>query len=213
VSLAAWVIVVALIVALSTVAVVAEILARALGGLDTQLGWKIRACFTRAVGLYLLVVVCWNGAGTCLVLLYLWIQHPTLSDKMPGAAYYLAAFGSAFVLEFVLANTNVAVFGRGVFAFQQWMELLRGPSITSVRRKHARMTKDLQRRMEDTIAGYTEEELQPYFLKYLGAEGLKRLEEDARQAGASTKQYKVMELVERHPEEARSLADRAKRRK
>ncbi|QIN83746.1 hypothetical protein GBA63_14715 [Rubrobacter tropicus] len=140
-------------------------------------------------------------------------QHPTLTGKMPGAVYYLAAFAGAFILEFVLANTNVTVFGRGVFAFQQWMELLRGPSMTSVRRRHAQMTKSLQRRMEDTKAEYTEEELQPYFLKSMGTDELRSLEEDAREAGADPKKYKVMQWVERHPDEARSLAERAKRRK
>ncbi len=211
-SLATGIFVAALVVTLSAIAVGAEVLFRALGGTETQFGWKIRACFTRAVGLYLLVVVCWNGAGTMLVLLYLWFQHPWLASKVPAIAYYLAVFASAFILEFVLSNTNIIVFNRGMFAFQQWMEILRAPSITSVRRRQTQMTKDLQRQMEDTIAEYPDEELQTYLLKYLGADELESLEADAQRAGASTKKYKIMELVERYPEEARSLAERAKRK-
>jgi hypothetical protein len=118
-----------------------------------------------------------------------------------------------FILEFVLANTNIIVFNKGVFALQQWMDLIRAPSITSARRKHVQVTKDLQRRLESTIATLPEPELQSYFLKCLGNEELERLEKDAVQAGAQPKAYKIMELVERHPAEALSLAKQARQRR
>ena len=212
-SLAASVFVIALIASLTAVAVAAEILARALGGLDVQLGWKVRACFTRAVALYFLIVLCWNGAGTLLMVWVFESRYPSLQDEVGPATYYLAAFASVFILEFVLANTNITVFGKGVFAFQQWMDLIRGPSITSVRRKHAHVTKDLQRQLENAIATIPESELQGYFLNCLGNTELSSLEEDAKQAGAQPKAYKIMQLVERHPAEALSLAKQARQRR
>lgn len=201
-----------LTVLFTAVAVGAEVFSRAFGGVEFALGWKLRALFTNAVGSYFIVTLLWNGAGALLALSILKAYFPTVVQQLGPASYYLAAFAGAFILGFILSNTNVIIFSKGLLAFHDWSERLRTPAITSAKRKHMKVTKELQRQLESSISTLSEQELQHVFLRCFGLEDLQQLEEDAVRAGASKKEYKVMELVAKHPAEALSVAKQARKR-
>lgn len=191
-----------------------EILIRSFGRIGLETGWDIRCCFTQAVGIYFTVMLGVNLMGTSIVFLWLQRQHPSFADRLGTLDYFLAAFAGVFFLGVVLANTNITVFNKGAFAFQDWITLLRDPAVVSATNKHAILKAILQDKLKDDIQLLPREELQADLLKHLGTRELERLENDAADANIEdTRLYKVMRLVELRPDIALMLSKRAKRRR
>lgn len=154
----------------------------------------------------------WNSVGSLLAFYLLQLRYPLFASQIGALDYILAAFAGVFILEFVLANTNVIVFNRGFFAFQNWMNLVRDPALVSATNKQAVLKGILQDKLKEEIKVLPSEELQADLLKHLGSEELQKLEQDAKDNGVEDLElYKVLRLVELHPAQATVLSNRAKR--
>jgi hypothetical protein len=166
------------------------------------------------VGIYFVVALGCNIVGANLASYYLETQHSAFVDRQGNLVYFLSAFAGVFVLGLVFTNTNVSLFNKGVFVFQDWVTQARDPAVVSAINKQALLKRILQDKLKEEIRALPSDELQIDLLNHLGQDELQKLEQDATAANIDNSElYKVMRLVELHPTEAMVLSKRARRRR
>lgn len=166
---------------------------------------RLRACLTGHLFLYWAIMVPLNSGFALIAALGLPAWSPEVADELGGWAAVLYAIVGVLLFEGLLANTNVAVFDKGVLVFQYWMAIARAPAVEAVIEKQAAKDRDYQQKaVEQLNELLSEEELDTRLAELLDEDEARRLQEDAS-ADSRPKLYKLLWFARQYPGEARSI--------